>query len=278
MTQLSSATWFRLKALAFLRRDCLFETTYKLQTAFKVTAILFRVATFYFLAKLIGEDTGRQYLQEYGEDYFTFVLIGLAFTDFFNAGVVNVTTSIRQQLAVGVLEAMAATPIRSGSLMFYSLLWPMGFELVKAFLYLALGTWLLGAQIELARVPLFLLSLFLSLIVFGCLGVIASSLIVYFKKGDPIAWILASVTQLLSGVLFPVSTLPEWLQAVAQLIPVTHALEALRASLVVRAAPSHLLEHVLALCLFAVVLAPIAIFWSHKLFDMARRDGNLSQY
>lgn len=260
---------------AFLRKDLLFEISYKLQTLFKVLDVLFRLMIFYFLSRLVGGEESREALREYGGDYFTFSLVGIAFLGFFNAGIINFTTSIRQQLTMGVLEALAVAPIRSATLLFHSSIWPMGFELAKALSYLMVGRLIFGADLSLVQIPEFLLTLVLSIVVFGCLGVVGASLIVYFKRGDPIAWILSSLSILVGGVLFPIALLPEWLQLVALANPVTWALEALRKSLIPGATGGSLTMPILALTLFAALFIPLAVWTARTVFEKARAEGNL---
>lgn len=270
--------WLVARSRAFLWRDLLFETSYKLQSVFRLANVLFQVLIFYFLARMIGGGETSQHLERYGDDYFTFALVGIAFTGLFNAGLINFTTSIRQQLMAGVLEAMAVTPIRSFSLLFYSLLFPLGFEVLKAFFYVAFGALALGAHIALARPGLLAATLALSTVVFGCLGVIAGALIVYFKRGDPLAWFLSSATSLVGGVYFPVSVLPGWLETLAKLVPVTYAVDALRASLIPAASTVDAGKDLLALGIFAVVLVPAAWYAATIVIEKARMQGNLGQY
>lgn len=274
----SPVYWLLARSRAFLWRDLLFETSYKLQSLFRLASIFFQILVFYYLAGMVGGESTREHLAPYGGDYFTFTLIGLSFSGLFNAGLVSFTTAIRQQMMVGVLEAMAVTPIRSVSLLFYSLLWPVGFELFKALVYVAAGALWLGARVELVRLPLFVLTLALSMVVFGALGIIAGSLIIYFKRGDPLAWFISSLTGLIGGVYFPISVLPGWLETVARLVPVTYALDALRASLIPGADASLVGNNLLALAIFAVILVPGACYAASTVVDKARRRGNLGIY
>ncbi len=270
--------WSYRKGLAFLRRDFLFESSYRLQGLVLFMGPLFAILNFYFLSQIIGGNRSQAHLEPYGGDYFTFALVGVSFVGFFNAGIMRYTSSIRQQLTIGVLEAMAVSPTRSLALLFYSILWPLAYELVKAFLFLLTGVLCFGAQIQLTNAPLLLIALALSLLVFGSLGIIAASLIIYLKRGDPVAWALTSLSVLVGGVVFPVSLLPTWLAWIARLVPITYALDAFRACLIPTAAISNLRDDFLTLGAFAAVLGPTAMWSAHVIFEKARVDGNLGHY
>ena len=273
-----SAYWFCAKARAFLWRDLLFETSYKLQSLFRVLAVLLQIVTFYFLSTLVGGERTREHLESYGEDYFTFVLVGIAFSGVVDAGLLGFTQAIRQQLTIGVFEAMAAAPIRSAALLFHSMLWPLAFELAKSVLYLSLGAVFFGARVRVVDAALLAATVALSVLVFGSLGLIAASLIVYFKRGDPLAWLLSTVTVLIGGVYFPVSVLPGWLESLAKLIPVPYALDLFRASLIPSAARPNPAADLLALGAFALVLVPAGWLVSTRLVEKARAEGSLGQY
>ena len=69
---------FLKKAAAFIKRDFLTEISYKSSFLMNVIGIFFSAFTFFFIAKLFGKAAA-PHLQEYGGDYFPFVLIGIAF-------------------------------------------------------------------------------------------------------------------------------------------------------------------------------------------------------
>jgi ABC-2 type transport system permease protein len=277
MSRASGFYWFWQTARAFVRRDVLFETSYKLQTLVNLLGVFSQILTFYFIARLADVPSDQQGL--HGADYFTFVLIGITFREVLDAGfLMHFTASLRQQLMVGAFEAMCATPLRPAPLMFYSLLWPVAGALLKAALYLLLGGLLLGAQIGLTRIPLLLAALALSIVVFGSMAMIAGSMILYFKRGDPVTWLLSNLAALIGGVFFPVGMMPGWLQKLSVLIPLPHALGAIRAGLIPRSDLSGAGDDFMALALFAVLLAPTAWFVTVKLFELSRRHGGLGQY
>jgi len=264
-----------IRARAFMRRDVLQETSYKLQCVFQLLALGFQVLTFYFLSRLVGGEWSESHLARYGGDYFTFVLIGLSFTGIFNAALVGLTTSIRQHLTSGALEAMAATPTSPLEILAGSLLFPFTLESIKTMIVLVLGWSLLGAEIEVVRPLTLVATLLLALVVFGSIGIISASMIVYFKRGDPVAWFLAAMTMLVGGVLFPTSVLPGWLEKVSDLLPTPYAVDALRACLMPEADGNQLAMDLLGLCIFGTVLVPLAAISSRFFFERARANGSL---
>jgi ABC-2 type transport system permease protein len=70
---------------------------------------------------------------------------------------------------------------------------------------------------------------------------------------------LLGVSGVAGGVLFPITVLPDWLQLVARLNPVTYALDAMRAALLGGAGLRAVWQPLLVLFLFAAVLLPVSM-------------------
>ena len=72
--------------------------------------------------------------------------------------------------------------------------------------------------------------------------------------------------------------LPAWLREVGRLLPLTHALAVLRGALLVGAGPGELRQSLLALLVFAGLLAPVGAGMFAYALRRARIDGSLSHY
>lgn len=274
----STAAVIAAKVLASLKRDLLFETSYKLQFAFQIVSTFFGLISFFFLSTLVDSEASREHLEPYGCDYFTFVLVGIAFLRFFNVGMVSFTTILRQYMTIGVLEAMMATRTRPAAVLLYSLVWPFCSESIKTLLFLLVGGWLLGADLRFPDLLALALTLLLVVVVFSSLGLAFASFILLFKRGDPLTWALSSASQLLGGVLFPVTVLPGWLERLAFFLPITHALEVLRHVLIGGASIGEMGAPLLTLAGFAVVLVPAAWLCVSWGLDRAKVVGGLAEY
>ncbi len=77
-------------------------------------------------------------------------------------------------------------------------------------------------------------------------------------------------------MLFPVTILPDWLQVVAKLNPMTHALNAMRAALLGGARLPRLLPAIELLLLFAIVLLPASMLVFYWTLERTKTTGTLS--
>src|SRR5258707_1066764 len=80
------------------------------------------------------------------------------------------------------------------------------------------------------------------------------------------------------GAYAPVATFPRWLARVADLNPVTYALDAWRGALLDGKSPGDIGHPLVVLVAVAVVVAPVAWWALGRAIDVARADGTLSTY
>ena len=148
----------------------------------------------------------------------------------------------------------------------------------RVFIYLAIGVIFMGVTFKDANYASAVVVLILSIISFSGLGIIAASFIIVLKRGDPVTWIISSISSLLGGVYYPINVLPEGLQWLAMLLPITYSLDAMRLALLQGDTISDLLPQILALSAFCVVLVPAGIVAFRFAVRQAKIDGSLTQY
>jgi ABC-2 type transport system permease protein len=83
---------------------------------------------------------------------------------------------------------------------------------------------------------------------------------------------------LLGGVYYPVSVLPGWGQALAQVLPITHALEAMRQCLLNGASLADVRGSILGLLIFSAVAGPLSMAAFALALKRVRKEGSLSQF
>jgi ABC-2 type transport system permease protein len=262
---------------AFLKRDWLQESSYRFSFILQFVGIFFSVTMFYFISDLFGHAAA-PYLTPYGADYFTFVLIGIAFSGYFSIGISSFSQKIRTAQTTGTLEAMLSTPTHYSAIIFASSLWDYLVTTVRVFVYIAVGVLLIGVSFTNANYFSALVILFLSIITYSSLGIIAASFIMVLKRGDPVTWLISSISSLLGGVYYPVAILPEGLRWLASLIPVTYSLHGMRLALLQGADISELSTEVLVLILFSSILLPLSLITFQYSVKRAKIDGSLTQY
>jgi len=265
------------KLSAFLVRDFLEEISYPLAFLWRVGTILFRLITFFFLARLV-EGSVLPQLGPYGGHYFPFVMLGLALASFQGVALTAISNNILFGMYTGTLEAMLATSTSLSTIVFSSVLYQFCSALVEIAIYLAFGFGFFGVALGQADLPATLLVLLLTLLAHLPLGILAAAFILVFKQGDPVTSILGSLSGLLGGVYFPVAILPDWVQIFSRFLPLTYSLEGLRQAVLNGKGISQLSHQILILAAFAVVLLPLSLAVFAWAVRQAKRLGTLSQF
>jgi ABC-2 type transport system permease protein len=264
------------KVLAFLKRDVRAELSYRFSFLFNVLSVFFEIASYYFLARFIGGSVPG--LGPYGGDYFAFVLVGVALHHYFATALAAFSRSIRESQLAGTLEALLATQSSLPTIVLSSAVYPFLWTSANILLYLVVGAGLFGAPLASANWGAAVVLLTLALVAFSGLGILSASFTLVFKRGSPVAWLFGALSWLLGGVLYPVTVLPEWLRHLSALLPITHAIEGMRAALL-RAAPwSDLWPSLLWLLLFALAVFPLSLLSFQYAARWTRIAGTLAQY
>lgn len=266
-----------LKPFSFFLRDVLITMSYKLNFILQLVGIFISTLLFFFLSKLFERGMS-DYLQPYGGDYFAFVIIGIAITDYLTVSLGSFASEIRNAQMMGTLEALLVTPTSVPTILFSSSLFSFILTSVRIIIYLVYGITIFGLKLHFTSIPLLLMIMCLTILSFTGIGLISAGFIVIFKQGSPLNWIVNTTSGVLGGILYPVSVLPAWLQPFSHLLPITHALEAIRQILLNGKTFSEVYQEVIILIFFCITLLPVGLIFMRYGLSKARKDGSLVHY
>jgi ABC-2 type transport system permease protein len=265
-------------AWAFIQRDMRSETSYRFSFSLQIVEIALTVTVLFFLSRLMGQDVVGKYLERYGGNYFAFAIIGVAFFGYFNVGLSSHVQSLREAQTTGTLEAMLATPTDLSTIILCSSMWSYIMSTIRVLAFLVAGFFLMESGMTQGNYALACLIMLLTIISASSLGVLSASFIMVLKRGDPITWLFRSASFLLGGVLFPVTVLPKWMEMLSLLLPTTHALRAMRLTLLKGASMAEILPEFLALVCFCLFLLPFSLVAFRYAVKRAKIDGSLTHY
>lgn len=264
-------------ALAFLRRDLLIAWSYRFQFFAQLGSMVTTMLVFFFLGKLITPQQAPQ-LVAYGGDYFAFSLVGLAFADYLMLSVNGFASEIRKGQLEGTFEALLTAPIPSLGILLYASLSSFLFTTLRIVLYLAVGVLFFQMHWNLQSPGLLLFIFLLMVCAFWGIGLISATFVLLFKQTSPITWLFGPVSGLLGGVMFPVELLPGWLKWIAELLPITWSLGALRKILLNGATLTDLYLDCCVLIIFAILFLVLGIKVFRKGLQHAQKEGSLVHY
>ncbi|MDH3536506.1 MAG: ABC transporter permease, partial [Gammaproteobacteria bacterium] len=217
-------------------------------------------------------------LDRYGGNYAAFLLIGIALTDSLGVSVSTFATQIREGQMTGALEATMMSPVKLWRILVYSSLWSYVLSALRFSLYLALGLLFFSVDLEKANLAASLLVFVLTVCSFAGLGMFWASIVMLVKRGEAIMNLLGGAFLLLGGVMFPISVLPEWLQVLSSLIPLTYGLEGMRLALLQGFGLAQLAETILILGGFSLVLITLGIVCFNASVWLVKERGSLTQF
>jgi ABC-2 type transport system permease protein len=130
-----------------------------------------------------------------------------------------------------ILKRVSATPLSRAALVSSNVLMRLLIAVAQTALIVGIGTWLFGVTI----VGPALLALFF--VALGALAFLAIGYVIAaWARTEESANAMTSIVQFplmfLSGIFFPIAFMPNWLQPVAALLPLTYLADALRQTMV----------------------------------------------
>jgi ABC-2 type transport system permease protein len=242
----------------FFWRDLSIARTYRTVFILEAIEALFGAAMFYYVARFVDTPALQQALPQ-GGSYFAFSLVGFVFLDYLNAALDTFDRGLEEARDSGTLEHLLITQTSLPVFVAGSAIYPFVATTLRIVIYVAWAAALFGFPLHAANWLAVSAVLLVTLLAFSGLGILSASYLLLFKRGNPAKWFFLGLSSVAGGMLFPVSILPDWLQIVARLSPVTYALDAMRASLLGGANVAALWRPLGILLLFAAVLLPLSM-------------------
>ncbi|MBC7811949.1 MAG: ABC transporter permease [Burkholderiales bacterium] len=267
-TELIQSYAFVARNFSLMRRYWAWEVVwvaYSIATSMSVT----------FIAAGSSEITG----QQIDVKHFTlYLLIGTIVWRFLSIMFTFVSEVIQIERWEGTIEYTLMAPVSRWVHLIGQTLFAILYSL---FLTLIMGVVMtLFFELDLSNSNLFgallvLLSGSVSLI---GIGIFASILpLLYPERGAQMTHIIQASFLLVSGVYYPISVLPQWMQTLAQISPVTYVLDGMRAAVMDGAPTTELMPYIVPLFIFGVIATPLGI-WGFKEAEMyAKRTGRLKR-
>ena len=158
----------------------------------------------------------------------------------------------------GTIEQINVTPIGRFEFIFSKLIpyWCVGLFILAYSMLLAR---VFNGQVPSGSIAVIFLFATLFILVVSCLGLIVSNYSDTIQQAALVMFFFLVIFILLSGLLTPVASMPEWAKALTRLNPLRYFIEVMRSLYLKGSTLSDLSGHFLALSAYAVVVWTIAI-------------------
>lgn len=161
-----------------------------------------------------------------------YLLIGTAVWSYLSVTFEGVTDLITIERWEGTIEHTFMAPISRFTHLIGSCWYAVAHGLLFTFLQLLVMAAFFHLDLSKANYLTAVFMLLLGSASFIGFGIAASVLpLLYTERGSQMSYIVRAVLLLISGVYYPISVLPGWMQPLAQVSPATYVLQGLRAAL-----------------------------------------------
>ncbi len=272
---MAAITMTSARLAAIIRRDLITLASYHLQLFLSFSETWVAAVSFYFVGEFVGQPG---VIADLDGGYFEFVLVGTIVSGCVQMAMRTFSMSMSEEIEDGTLETVLASPGSLQVLLAGSSVVPMLTLFVQLTVLLCVGLVIGGVGIPFVALVQALPLLVMTTLSFAAVGMASSGVLILAKRGDPISGPLGRVILLFSGVLYPVSVLPGWLQTISYLLPSTHAIEGMRSLVLGDASFVDTLDELAFVTVSTVVLLPVGYVVLSRCITEARRAGTLANY
>lgn len=265
------------KIQLFMLKNLWTGLSYKLALVLGIMSGVIGLLQFALLGIFLQQGNTFPGIVQYGGNILTVLITGSVFTSFVGVALSSFSSFVQSEQKMGTLEHLLVSRTPLVHLMVYAGVTNFTGTVVSAGVVLVILVLLFGVPLD---VNLWGVTASLVLLIFALLGMglASAGILLVSKRGDPITWAFTTITGLISGVLYPVSILPIWLQTLSWTLPTTQALHALRLSLTAAAGPDALTAPLSALLLWGAISLPLGVLVLYWGLAKARRQGSLGEF
>lgn len=191
-----------------------------------------------------------------GVDYFDFVLPGLLAMGLMNFTMVGIAGSVARFRELRVLRRIRATPLAPGAFIAAQVAARLTLAVGQVVLMLGVGI-ALGAEVQGSALLLIALAT-LGNMTFLSLGFAVAGRTGSVDAANNLAGLATAPLMFLSGMFFPVESLPSVVERLAQVLPITPLIDALRAVALQGAGPADIAGDMLLLLVWVPVAFGVA--------------------
>ena len=275
---MAAASTFPLKpprlnrVLTLVRREYASRRTYRLAFLLDLMFGIANLLVYYFISRTleVAADSNLGV-----SSYFAYVLVGIAITNVIGAASTGLAYRVREEQFTGTLEALMVQPVTLTELSAGLAGYPFLFSMGRAAVYILVGGSLLGIDFGRTDWFGFVTMLLVSALAFGSLGIILGGVMLVVKRGEALVGLFTYALGILGGAFFPISTLPDWLQPIARIVPTRFAFEGLRRAIFLG---EDWANDAVILLLIGIISFPLANYFFARAVDHTRRAGTLTQY
>jgi ABC-2 type transport system permease protein len=215
-------------------------------------------------------------LAPYGAGYFGYAVVGIVCFNYAGVSLDGLPRQLSKEQAQGTLEPLLAAPVPAWTLFASMALWNILWASIDAAVYLLCARILFGLTFPSLHPPSVAAVWLLTVATLNSLALVDLAVVVVFKRGNLIGWVMGLFWGVVSGAYFPIHVLPDWLRQAAVLLPTTHAIQAMELAVHRGAALSSLWPHLAAMGAMGALFFLLGSAALQRALRLAKISGGLA--
>jgi ABC-2 type transport system permease protein len=270
--------WWETRAsLAFVERNLYLVRRYwHLELAFLIFNVASAMSVLYIGEAQMQASGGGT--QEGQLDLVLYLGIGTVVWAYLRAVFANVGEMVAWERWEGTIEYTMMAPITRLAHMLGVSLFSIIYGLARSALLLGVLALFFSVDLSNANLGGAALILLVGSVSFLGFGIMAAVLPLLFpERGEEMTFVISSILLLVSGVYYPISVLPDWMEPLATISPATYVLAGMRAALLEGTPTLALGPAILPILILGALTLPIGIVifgWGER---YAKRTGRLKR-
>jgi len=264
--------------LSQVKKDFLIDFSYKISFFSQFFGMFFTAISFFFISEIFV-DSRSSHLEQFNYDYFIFATIGVAILDIVVTIMRALTTSLREAQSFGYIEIFFISRVSAVYVFLCSTIYPFIKSIIKFTVYMFFLQVIGGHDFLLVSIFKSFLILVVMIIPFIALSFLAISFVLYFKQADPINSLINLLVSIFSGILYPVSVLPIFMQDISYLIPLTSQLNSVRNVLINNSIDNYIFSNLFfAHTFFSILFLFVCLKFFMITIKLVKRKGTIGLY
>ncbi len=277
MSMVTAARREARASYAFVERNFNLSKRY---LGWEVVFLLYNVAqslSILYIGASFGGGTGAAGASQHNE-VILYLAIGALLWSYLSVVFEAISETITWERWEGTIEYTLMAPISRVTHLLGSSLYSVTYSLLRTAVILVVLGLFFHLDLRHTNLGATVVVILLSSLSFLGIGIMAAALpLLFTERGTQMTLVASAVLLLISGVYYPVSVLPRWMQLLATISPANYALNAIRRAVMRGAGLGALWPDIWPLALIGALTIPLGFLVFQRAERYAKRTGRLKR-
>ena len=262
---------------ASYKRDLHNYTSYQLNFIGEIFTNFFIVLMLFYISSIF-KGTSSVFLEDYGNNYFLFLLTGVMVLSMLSRTFTSLAAFVTTSQSLGYLESLISTKTNFGVVLFGSAIFPLTQSILRIILISIFSVLYDPGILNIFEIILIIFILIISALPFIGISFIIISVQIIYKKAIFLNTSFILGCSIFSGIFFPIDVLPKEVSFLTYVFPTTFSVDLIRDIIFTK---SSLLQQAIKLA-FIMIIGIIFIVIGYTLMKYsikkAKCDGSIGHY